>query len=295
MVAKQRKTMRSNPLDAIRSETLDLAKSSTVAQRISDDSASQIEAQATVLEAQATALEAEITVLEAQATVLETETTVLEAEATVLDAQASVAQTPAISTAVACGFTTEETAAKQPVLQTAADIFDAERSWTREKSVAIKLVDGRNHDATEIVKKWSQWSVAASLIPVPVVDTLAISGTQIKMIHALCACYGVPFRRERAVAVATGLLGGAATTTIAHSVTRVLVKSIPFVGPLFALTAEPALSFATTYGIGQAFIKHFESEGTLDDFSAKQMKYYVDAQFAKGKQIFKKSQSPGMG
>ncbi len=177
--------------------------------------------------------------------------------------------------------------ASQP--RTSEDIFDAELAWTR--SGTKKETETANPQALAIVKSWSQWSVVGSFIPVPFVDTIAISGAQIKMIHSLCQFYGVRFQRERALAVVSGLLGGVTTTAIASAATKAVVKSMPVVGSLFSLTAEPALSFATTYGIGYAFVKHFESKGTLVDFNVSQMKYYVDQQIAKGKELFKKKKS----
>ena len=43
------------------------------------------------------------------------------------------------------------------------------------------------------------------------------------------------------------------------------VKAVPIVGSIIGELAMPLLSAGATYGIGQAFIKHFESGGTLLD------------------------------
>lgn len=145
--------------------------------------------------------------------------------------------------------------------------------------------------AASIVKKWSQWSVAGGLVPLPIVDSLLISGAQIAMIRELCGHYEVPFEKKVAIAVASGLVGGAATTTVAQVATRTIVRGMPVIGTIFSLTAEPALSYATTYGIGHAFIKHFEADGTLETFNPREVGQSLSEHIEKGKQAFKKMAS----
>ncbi len=141
--------------------------------------------------------------------------------------------------------------------------------------------------AVEIVQTWAQWSVVGSLVPAPLIDSMLISAAQIKMIHALCRHYDVPFERKVAVAVASGLAGGTVTTTVAQIATRAAIKSMPLIGTLFTVAAEPALSYATTYGIGYAFIRHFEAKGTLANFTPDMMKHYFADQVERGKKIFR--------
>lgn len=144
----------------------------------------------------------------------------------------------------------------------------------------------RHLKAMAIVKTWSQWAVVAGMTPLPLLDTLALSGTQIKMIQLLCKHYDVPFERKVAIAVATGLVGGSATSTIATGVTRAMMRNIPIAGQIFNWTVEPALSYASTYAIGATFVRHFEASGNLMSFKADQMKAYAAEQYQKGKNLF---------
>jgi uncharacterized protein (DUF697 family) len=152
----------------------------------------------------------------------------------------------------------------------------------------------RHHEAMAIVKTWSQWAVVAGLTPVPILDTLALSGAQIKLIQLLCKHYEVPFEQKVAIAVAAGLIGGTATSAIATGMTRILMKNIPIAGQIFNLTVEPALSYGSTYAIGASFVKHFESRGNLSNFKSDQMQDYATEQYKKGKKMFfsKKSAVP---
>ena len=130
------------------------------------------------------------------------------------------------------------------------------------------------------------------MVPAPLIDSMLISAAQIKMIHALCQHYDVPFERKVAVAVASGLVGGTVTTAVAQVATRAAIKSMPLVGTLFTFTAEPALSYVTTYGIGYAFIRHFELKGTLSNFTSEKMKLYFAEHVEQGKNILRRTVTP---
>lgn len=144
----------------------------------------------------------------------------------------------------------------------------------------------RHREAMAIVKTWSQWAVVAGMTPIPILDIVVLSGTQIKLIQLLCKHYDIPFEKKVAVAVATGLIGGTLTSAVATGTTRVLIKNIPVVGQIFNWTVEPALSFGSTYAIGSTFVKHFESNGDLKSFKSEDMKEFATEQLLKGKKLF---------
>lgn len=186
----------------------------------------------------------------------------------------------------------EQAASKLSEQSPAPDVealFERELGGRHERrSNAVTVVRVSDPRASQIVRKWSQWSVAGGLVPLPLVDSLLISGAQVALIRELCIHYRVPFEKKVALAVATGLVGGTLTTTVGQLAARSLVRNIPVVGTIFSITAEPVISYATTYGIGYTFIRHIESSGTLADFRADQMKDYFSAQVEKGKQLYKK-------
>lgn len=176
-------------------------------------------------------------------------------------------------------------------LKTEAPSLAAKVEPTREADV---FTSERHRQAMAIVKTWSQWAVVGGLTPVPILDALAMSGAQIKLIQLLCKHYEVPFEQKVAIAVAAGLIGGTATSAIATGLTRVLMKNIPIAGQIFNLTVEPALSYGSTYAIGASFVRHFESKGNLSNFKSEQMQDYATEQYKKGKKMFfsKKSAVP---
>ncbi len=127
----------------------------------------------------------------------------------------------------------------------------------------------RDELAEQAVSRFSAWSAAAGVIPVPVVDVIAIGGLQLQMLRRLSQIYEVPFSDNRGKAVLAGLIGSIIPTSAAAPVAIGLasaLKFVPVVGMTAAALTMPALSAGSTYIIGKVFIQHFASGGTLLDF-----------------------------
>lgn len=171
--------------------------------------------------------------------------------------------------------------------QTAEALFAREcgsdQRFSPERAViVVRSKSDRHQRAMAIVKSWSQWSVAAGVVPVPLLDTVAISGVQLKMVHSLCKHYGVPFEKEAVIGIVGSLVGGAITTSLTDAVTHAFLKAIPYAEQVL----QPTLSFATTYSLGFVFVQHFENNGTLRNFKASAMRSTFQAQLAKSKAMF---------
>jgi len=149
------------------------------------------------------------------------------------------------------------------------------------------VIDYRRKLADATIMNASQWATAAGFITIPGVDTLTISGVQLKMVYDLCKIYKVPFKKEAVLAVAGAALGGSLTTTASFSVASFGLSKIPYIGSILSIATQPAISFATTYAVGMIFIKHFESNGTLIDFDLESTKAVFDDQFEKAKALYK--------
>ncbi len=131
---------------------------------------------------------------------------------------------------------------------------------------AMEDADGRRARATKLVERFSLWSGAAGLIPVPFVDMVAVGGVQIQMLRRISQMYGVPFSKNRGRAVIAGLAGTMIPVTTGIGMSS-SIKSVPFIGTAVGAIATPALSVAATYAIGMVFIQHFATGGTLLDLS----------------------------
>ena len=170
----------------------------------------------------------------------------------------------------------------------AEEVFEAELNQESPKKLFhVHVTSDRESRGMKVVKSWAQWSVVAGFVPVPFVDIALVSGIQIKMIYDLCQVYNVPFKKESALAYASGLVGGSLTAGAAQIVGAMALKAVPYVEQI----VQPTFAFATTYAMGYVFVKHFESAGTMESFDSAKMNLYFHEQFEKSKNLFSKKQA----
>jgi uncharacterized protein (DUF697 family) len=141
-----------------------------------------------------------------------------------------------------------------------------ETSPERRRAIAVKLVE-----------RFSLWSGAAGLIPVPFVDLAAVGGVQIQMLRRISQIYGIPFAENRGKALMASLAGSMIPASSGIGAASI-VKSVPVVGMAISAIVMPVLSAGATYAIGMAFIQHFASGGTLLDFNARDYREFIKAQ-----------------
>jgi uncharacterized protein (DUF697 family) len=144
-------------------------------------------------------------------------------------------------------------------------------------SAASAPVEPRDVLASRLVDRFAVWSGVAGIIPVPGLDVVAVGGLQVQMLRRLSQMYEVPFSENRGkaliAALAGALLPSASTIGIVST-----VKAVPILGSIVGGLSMPVLSAGATYAIGQAFIKHFESGGTLLDFNPRDYRELVKSQ-----------------
>ncbi|MGD1213294.1 MAG: YcjF family protein [Candidatus Acidiferrales bacterium] len=134
----------------------------------------------------------------------------------------------------------------------------------------------RDELASKLVDRFAIWSGVAGLIPVPLIDAVAVGGLQIQMLRRLSQIYGVAFSENRGKALIASLAGSMIPTTSGIGAASVL-KAVPIVGTIVAGFVMPVLSAGATYAIGKAFIQHFASGGTLLDFNLPGYREFVKA------------------
>jgi len=131
--------------------------------------------------------------------------------------------------------------------------------------------------ANRLVDRFALWSGVAGLIPVPVVDLVAVGGLQVQMVRRISQIYDVPFTENRGKALVASLAGALIPTTSGIGAASVF-KVVPVLGTIAAGFVMPALSAGATYAIGRAFVQHFESGGTLLDFNPPDYREFIRAQ-----------------
>ena len=140
----------------------------------------------------------------------------------------------------------------------------------------------KRNEAIKIVESYVPWSVAAGIMPVPLMDLAAIIAVQLRMLAKLGDCYGVPFKKQAAKSATTTLMAGCLQQTLALSLFS-SVKFIPVIGQVASVTILPAVTAAGTYALGRVFISHFEAGGTFINFEPSKMRKQFNSDFAKAK------------
>ncbi len=136
----------------------------------------------------------------------------------------------------------------------------------------------KREKADEIVRSSVLWSMGLGLIPFPVADIVAVTAVQIDMIKEVSSVYEVDFSENQVKSWISALSGSILSRLAANA-----LKLIPVYGSIIGGVSMAALSGASTYAIGQVFIKHFESGGTFLDFDVEDFKAFYEEQFEKGK------------
>jgi uncharacterized protein (DUF697 family) len=136
----------------------------------------------------------------------------------------------------------------------------------------------RDELAEQLVKRFSGWSAAAGVIPLPLVDLIAVGGLQLRMLRKLAEIYDVPFAENRGKAVLASLAGSIIPVSAGASVAASALKFVPPLGMTLAALTMPAVSGGATYMIGKVFIKHFASGGSLLDFDPGNYREFIKKQ-----------------
>ena len=150
-------------------------------------------------------------------------------------------------------------------------------------------MDQRDTAAQKIVEKHIWYAAGAGLIPVPLVDMAAITGINLNMIKALSAHYGVEFKEDRGKAIVGALAGGLSTGLLAQNPAATgILRAIPLVGQTIASLGMSAFGGALTYAVGQVFVQHYATGGTMLDFDLAKARTFVADKYEQGKQMLRR-------
>ena len=155
----------------------------------------------------------------------------------------------------------------------------------QNKNSASNMTSDEKEAWTEgIIRNYAYGSLVIGLVPMPLIDLVALTGLQMKLIHKLSTFYGVPFSEERGKKIIASLFGASVPLGLTRGVCSIL-KIVPIIGFTVSLLSTSVLSAASTYAIGKLFVRHFESGGTFLNFDVTKSRDYYEEQFKKGKTI----------
>ncbi|MDY0241077.1 MAG: DUF697 domain-containing protein [Rhodospirillaceae bacterium] len=117
-----------------------------------------------------------------------------------------------------------------------------------------------SHEIETIIRNRVYASMAVGLVPVPGVDLAALAAVQVEMLYRLANAYNIPFRKELGKKAIGVVLSVAVPSLFAPTFAN-FARYVPVIGQGLSLVSWPLTLGATTYGLGVAFRKHFESGG----------------------------------
>ncbi len=125
-------------------------------------------------------------------------------------------------------------------------------------------------------------AMGVGLVPIPLVDLVAVSAVQVDLVVKLATLYQVDFSHERVRGLVVALAGSVLPVSLAEPFAS-LVKFIPIIGQSVGAIAMPVVSGAATYAVAWVFIRHFESGGDFLCFDMEKAKETYTDLFNKGK------------
>lgn len=139
-------------------------------------------------------------------------------------------------------------------------------------------MQGKRNQAQKIISKHTYIAIGAGLIPIPLVDVAVLSVAQANMISELCDVYRVSYEKSIDKVLLASVAGGALPKLAAS-----FVKIVPGAGSLFGGILRAGFSAASTYAIGEVFVRHFEEGGSMQNFNFYLFQDYYHEVLEKGK------------
>lgn len=147
----------------------------------------------------------------------------------------------------------------------------------------VMSAESQNKHADTIIRNHVVMSMGAGVIPIMLVDIIAVTALQVDMVRQMCKVYDIDFEETRGKA----LISSITASTIARAGARSLVKALPGIGWMIGGVTVSLFAGASTYGLGKAFQKHLAAGGTLLNLDLSALKQSYRDLFEKGKDIVK--------
>jgi uncharacterized protein (DUF697 family) len=150
-----------------------------------------------------------------------------------------------------------------------------------------ELQDFYSRQALPYIVAYSTLAGSAGALPVPVVDLVLLSGIQSQMVYHLAQLYGQPLTGQRFLEIASTLGLG----MLLRQGSRMLLKYIPYVGPVLGTMASGALAGASTFALGKAFCFYYRAVHQGHVPRPEELRRYYREQLARAEQAWKSNQS----
>jgi len=173
----------------------------------------------------------------------------------------------------------------------ATEINDEVGSNAAKEEVIPLSPEERLLEAQNIIKNHMMISSGFGIVPMPIVDLVGITGTQVNMLRSLSNLYDQKFTKDLGKKAIGSLVGGGLSLPVAMGLSS-LIKFIPVIGQTSGIISMAASGGAMTYAVGKVFVQHFESGGTFLTFDPIQVREYFKSELKEGKNMVKDIKEP---
>lgn len=157
-----------------------------------------------------------------------------------------------------------------------------------ELQLASSELESKQMTAQNIIKTHMVAGSALALLPVPLFDLAALTGTQVSLLRSLSQHYDViDFDEQKGKVLLASLISGSIPLITVMGLSS-FAKLIPGIGSIGGGISMTVLASSLIYATGQVFAKHFESGGTISDFNSKYWKNYFTEKFEEKKAQMKR-------
>jgi uncharacterized protein (DUF697 family) len=118
----------------------------------------------------------------------------------------------------------------------------------------------REARADELIQGHVAGAVAAAAIPVPIVDLVAVTAVQLRLLRKLGRLYGASVGVGAQGALAVGLVGALLPRVVASA-----LKILPGIGTVGGAVVQAGLSGAATWTLAQALRDQLQHDGVRAD------------------------------
>ena len=156
---------------------------------------------------------------------------------------------------------------------------NAEAAETEQGAVVLSST-GTVDKAVRVVNLYSKVAAGVGLLPGNLLNFAAILAVQVTMVWRIASIFGHREGKNRVKGSILALLGSVVPTSVGHGV-AFAVTAIPAViaGSVLYFLVTPVLAYALTQAVGNTFVMHFESGGTLLSFDPKAFQDYFLKEF----------------
>lgn len=148
-------------------------------------------------------------------------------------------------------------------------------------------------ESLQVVSLHSKIAAAVGLLPGGLLNFVAVLAVQVPMVWRIARKFGHNVTKEQVRGVLVSLFTSVVPGLVGHGA-GMAIASIPaaIAGTVVYFVATPILAYALTRAVGNVFIMHFESGGTLLTFDPKAFTEYFVNEFKKAGGTVRQAEEP---